>query len=231
MIRLESIRLARGYLYCFHIVALIAIATIGSGCGGNTSGPAQTEGDSGQSSGAGGWDTNVASLPKWTPKKEMLEQLGDEVIFGSYALRPPKGYELSPSSDKLGADVKRGTFCWKKKERTPALWLDLMFRSQQEWNEGPAARIKGDLARVKTLCEGDAHPAAVEFGNVNGLGTARSHFDATGKTDDKERKYKGYQSITSDGMTSIDILVIVSDADDAKTLEILEASMLTLRKR
>jgi hypothetical protein len=208
---------------------MIAIAA--AGCNKQDSKSSENKGDTPKKSSGNGWESDVGSLPKWTAKDSLLAELDEEVVFGGYAMRPPKRFQLSTHSDKFGPNAKLATYGWNKEELTPALWLDLMPRPAFEWDEGPTVRIKGDLGRVKTLCGSEAQIGAIEFGNVNGLVTARARFDATSKVDDKERKYKGYQIIARDGMTSLDVLVIVSDADDNKTLEILEASMLSLRKR
>ena len=228
-ITLRSTRLTPAYLRYLQLV--IMFATAAAGCHKQVSNSSETKGDLPKKSTGDGWESDVASLPKWTAKDSLLPELDEEVVFGGYAMHPPKGFQLSTHSDKFGPNAKLATYGWGKEELTPALWLDLMPRPSFEWDEGARVRIKGDLGRVKTLCGSEAQIGIIEFGNVNGLVTARASFDATSKVDGKERKYKGYQIIARDGMTSLDVFVIVSDADDEKTLQILEASMLTLRKR
>jgi hypothetical protein len=207
------------------------MATAAPGCSSQSTSPTKSYDEPAKKSNGSAWDIDVTSLPKWTPKESALKELEDEVVFGGYAIRPPNGYMLSSHSDKLGPDVKLGTYGWSREGLTPAMWLDLTFRPEAEWKEGADVRIKGDLARVKTLSGGEARADVAQFGNVGGMVTVRAAFDATSKKGEKERKYKGYQCIARSGGTSIDILVIVSDSDDETTLEILEASMLTLRKR
>jgi hypothetical protein len=206
------------------------IATAAAGCSAQVSNPSENKADPPKKASGEGWGTDAESLPKWTAKDSLLAELDEEVVFGGYAMRPPKGFQLSTHSDKLGPNAKLGTYGWKKEKLTPALWLDFMPRPSSEWDEGPTVRIKGDLARVKTICGSEAQLGPIEFGNVNALVTARARFDAATKVGDKETKYKGYQTIARDGKTSLDVFIIVSDADDDKTLQILEASMLTLRK-
>jgi hypothetical protein len=202
--------------------AVLAWGCSGQGGGSSTTTPAKSE-----------WDADIATLPKWTPKESALGRLDAEVALGNYSIRPPKGLKLSSGSDKPTPEPRNhGTYQWYGDGLSPALWVILEPRVPWEWDKGAAGLISTALHTPGLVFQCEPQPSAVEFGNVNGLVVARARFQGRGKSPgNKPVTIRGYQMIGRVGDSSLDLLALVSDADGDDTLDALEASLLTLRKR
>ena len=174
---------------------------------------------------------SVADLPVWEPYPKFLDQLDPYQDVGDYQIRLPKGYEKSSRQIPQPNPTGMKMYQWALRRADESVAAITVFIETSPMPQLYARSAENQIADLSEAGQGDSdwQQKPIRVGHIQWHNLCEKEFAVRGKWKDKKTFQFCY--VSKDSGTLITILARDEEPHNQESLKLLNAAVLTFRKK